>query len=990
MARLTKEDFACCAVDLSIMGVQASLEGWYVSILKEITKQLEMPVEVVRWWQERDQLTPAYRFSLFVTEELVHYVSKKIVLFFDEIDSVLSLDKGIFNTDDFFAVIRGVYNQRGDKPAVERINVVILGVASPNDLMNDPLRTPFNTATAIHLDNFTIEESAPLEKGFLDLKVDPHVLLKEILYWTNGQPVLTQRLCIELANEVDLSDLASTVTSCVHRLFLDASLNQGSTNNLSTIDFRIRQNTTYGLGMLEVYRAILEKRPVKDETTNPIFIYLKLSGLVRAENGLLLINNRIYEHKFDINWVNTTATKIFRPYAASIKDWLENGKSDTKALKGDTLDKYNEWCNNRNDLTPMEKEYQVFCNGIRNAEETIARMNELLITREREMAANAEAQRKAADAKERVSNRIRRLLINISLGLFAVFVVAIFYLLNLNKSILVSRAQQISLQKQKDSSQLVIVTLDSINGQNKQQLVSLRNALSAVQEKRNALDSMRRSYDSQLVNLRDSSMRLIDNGTTVVNSLNGQKSKLDARIAELDQQIYSLNKLYSFKRVYRWLGQFTQDEQDSIYAQYVEITDTNEKKSFLRDYYIVSSLDSVAATDANKAVWIAEKISRRLRGGGWIVDKRIDSLKTSYIFYDHRFHVPDFFRRYETLSPYTSCFFSPANEFYMPGLHGVYAFDLKTGDSTPLIQIPKGDLIFSMDYDAHGSRVLIRNEEGISIYNLAKKDQPPISITVNHKKFNFFLSGVFFYDENNVIIRSSEGLSSEVFYLLNARTKQYKKIDKSYITNIISQATPDLVDPDLTKVIDPARLDYFYSIPLRAFVVQRQRAKGGVQFYLLDPVGDSVRSSLGLNVAFQQYTTGLWRARCRYLAADGSRKVQTYLYDLGGGIDSIPYISRYDVEFPISSADGKLLLVDVIGGTVLYDRNDRSSRYLGNNFSYTYGDFLTTDKFVTIADSTIQVWKTKPGITGDFDKTYVTPFAPFFERDSTLFGWKLN
>ena len=85
-------------------------------------------------------------------------------------DSLRSL-KNNFKVDDFFAVIRSLYNARATDPDCSRINFVLLGAAQPADLIEDKNLTLFNIGKNIELEDFN-----PLEakrtcrwfRGFVD------------------------------------------------------------------------------------------------------------------------------------------------------------------------------------------------------------------------------------------------------------------------------------------------------------------------------------------------------------------------------------------------------------------------------------------------------------------------------------------------------------------------------------------------------------------------------------------------------------------------------------------------------------------------------------------------------------------------------------------------------------------------------------------------------------------------------------------------------
>ena len=119
--------------------------------------------------------------------------NQNIVIFFEEIDSTLSLK---FPVDDFFAFIRGCYLKRPDNVKYENLTICLIGVASPSDLMKDPRRTPFNIGHAITLTGFSLDEAEKALIPGLDQALNNSgEVLREIFEWTSGQPFLTQKIC---------------------------------------------------------------------------------------------------------------------------------------------------------------------------------------------------------------------------------------------------------------------------------------------------------------------------------------------------------------------------------------------------------------------------------------------------------------------------------------------------------------------------------------------------------------------------------------------------------------------------------------------------------------------------------------------------------------------------------------------------------------------------------------------------------------------------
>src|ERR1017187_8406318 len=122
--------------------------------------------------------------------------------------------------DDFLVAIRGWYNARAMKPQFERLSFVLLGVATPAQLISDPTRTPFDIGRGIELGDFSAEEAAQLAKGLDGINEAAGragALLQRVLYWTGGHPYLTQALCRALTEQS-----GSSVDQLVAEKFLSA------------------------------------------------------------------------------------------------------------------------------------------------------------------------------------------------------------------------------------------------------------------------------------------------------------------------------------------------------------------------------------------------------------------------------------------------------------------------------------------------------------------------------------------------------------------------------------------------------------------------------------------------------------------------------------------------------------------------------------------------------------------------------------------------
>jgi AAA-like domain len=345
MHRLREEGFACVGIDLTAIGTTGvTQEQWYFGMINSIVRQLHLQkqFDVYNWWLGQNLLSGVQKLSIFIEEVLLELVSQNIAIFLDEIDSVLSLP---FRSDDFFALIRDFYNRRADNATYNRLTFTLLGAATPTDLIKDPQRTPFNIGHSINLTGFKLWETASLGHGLAERFDSPQALLKAVLNWTGGQPLLTQKLCylLLMIEEKPLVGYESEwVKQVVHKFIINNWEVQDDPPHLRTIRDRILRGDQKTSRLLGLYQQILHNyEEIAYNDTDRID--LLLTGLVERQNDRLQIYNRIYQAVFNQDWLNQSLAKL-RPYASAITEWLESGQmDDSRLLKGQALNDAQIW-----------------------------------------------------------------------------------------------------------------------------------------------------------------------------------------------------------------------------------------------------------------------------------------------------------------------------------------------------------------------------------------------------------------------------------------------------------------------------------------------------------------------------------------------------------------------------------------------------------------------------------------------------------------------
>ncbi|NEO29064.1 MAG: hypothetical protein F6K36_01105 [Symploca sp. SIO3C6] len=403
--RLTDVGFACAAIDLSFDEVQeVTSEQWYVGLIDTLIDSFDLELDLEQWWYSRQLLSPLKRFRKFIEEVLLVEVTEQIIIFIDEIDSVLSLK---FPTDDFFAFIRACYNQRADNPQYNRLTFCLLGVASPSNLIEDKRRTPFNIGQAITLAGFRLQEVEPLLKGLSGRFSNPQAVIEEILDWTGGQPFLTQKLCQLMVLESQREHRRS-VEQVVREQIIESWEANDEPEHLRTIRDRIITRDEQKAGyLLELYQQLIQQGEIDFSNTSEQS-ELQLSGLVVRREGKLSIYNQIYQEVFNLYWIEQQLANL-RPYSEAFRAWLASGCSDeSRLLRGKTLLDAQGWAQGKN-LSYQDKQFLAASDEKQRKKQIAQKEQEAQLERERKDREAAEKRNLVlTEANRQAKRQIRR------------------------------------------------------------------------------------------------------------------------------------------------------------------------------------------------------------------------------------------------------------------------------------------------------------------------------------------------------------------------------------------------------------------------------------------------------------------------------------------------------------------------------------------------------------------------------------------------------
>jgi CHAT domain-containing protein len=405
MSRLSEAGVECASIDLSSVSIQsATQENWYADLIVKLIDSFDLDVDFQQWWEKNQLNSSLLRFGNFLEKKLLGEIRENIVIFIDEIDSVLSLK---FPTDDFFAFIRSCYNQRVDNPAYNRLTFCLLGVASPSNLIEDKQRTPFNIGKAISLKGFQLHEVKPLQRGLEGKFSKPQAVMQKILEWTGGQPFLTQKLCQFMVEESEQEN-PRTVEQVVKSRIIENWESQDEPEHLRTIQARILRDEQRAGYLLELYQQIRLMEDKSEITADDTLEQseLQLSGLVVRQQNKLRVYNPIYQEVFDSYWVENQLTNL-RPYSENFRFWVASGGTDeSRLLRGKALQDAVEWAKDKS-LSYQDRQFLAASQAKEREEEVAALEQEAALERERQDREAAEKRNQVlAEANKKAQRRI--------------------------------------------------------------------------------------------------------------------------------------------------------------------------------------------------------------------------------------------------------------------------------------------------------------------------------------------------------------------------------------------------------------------------------------------------------------------------------------------------------------------------------------------------------------------------------------------------------
>jgi AAA-like domain/GUN4-like len=572
MQRLQREGIACVSIDLTAIGTSGlKSEQWYSGIIDTIagseSLNLGEQFDIDELWEENSRFSDVQIFGKFI-DKLLKLISTQIVIFIDEIDSILSLN---FPVDDFFALIRAFFNQRVDNPEYQRITFVLLGVATPSELIQDKKRTPFNIGKGIELTGFEFAEALPLINGFSGQTSNPGAVLKAILDWTGGQPFLTQKVCEfvrKSATVIHPGEEALFIENLVRDRVIQNWESQDEPEHFRTIRDRIlKRDEQKAAYLLDLYQQVWHSGGI-DIDSSIEQSDLQLAGIVVKKESILKVYNLIYQTIFDNLWIEKSLASL-RPYAENYRQWILSGQKDeSRLLRENALVEAEVWAKHKNlgyqDLEFLaasrkrereeeleETEIQAELERQRKEKEAAERAREI------EAEAKHKAERQLVTARKRIRLGVIVLFITLGISIIVAFI-ASSKATNEQKKADNYQKKATQAKNQSDQAHRELNNsnkqLTGLNKQMKIQLLAVNNAQEKAKKTKESLDKVqkvKKSLEVQKNQLNDDAKKLqgelksksreIHQAEQQINKFKNQQQNIEAQVINKEKELEIAN-----------------------------------------------------------------------------------------------------------------------------------------------------------------------------------------------------------------------------------------------------------------------------------------------------------------------------------------------------------------------------------------------------------------------------------------------------------------
>jgi hypothetical protein len=308
----------------------------FLNIIKR-TVELENKEIAVYIEVEREKVDSLDALSYFITE-LVKKVDKKVVLMIDEVDK--SSNNQLFVS--FLGMLRSKYLLRNEGLDYTFHSVILAGVHDVKTLKlklrpeeEQKYNSPWNIAADFDVDmSFSKEEIKTMLDDYVDNKgveLDKEYFSERLYFYTSGYPFLVSKLC-KIIDEKIMPEHKLVW----HKEYMDLAVKEILRDSNTNFDSLIKniENSEELYNFVKL--IVLEDENISYVKTDNIISIGSIHGIIKEENGVCKLNNKIYEqliyNHMMMKVIRQDKNSIMSQYNYRSKFIKEDGSLDIRKL----------------------------------------------------------------------------------------------------------------------------------------------------------------------------------------------------------------------------------------------------------------------------------------------------------------------------------------------------------------------------------------------------------------------------------------------------------------------------------------------------------------------------------------------------------------------------------------------------------------------------------------------------------------------------------
>ena len=296
---------ACAYIDFNMIGTCTVAEWFYSAaylVLGQVREQLQKDLDLDSFWEAAEAASPAERWNQVLAYIAQRTRSQGLVLLLDEVDALVRLKEV---AAAFFTSLSR-WTAAGEKPGV----AVCLAAGVGTHHLTVQLPEGMDTE---YLTDFTLDECRVFQDGFWGRAEREEEVLKHVYEWTQGHPMLTQALGLRIQERfrdgtvVRSGDEEARVRQIVQEELLADRRGRRGNYALQWAEGCFSGSHPAAqpgelLALFNLYRRVWRGDVVPENRSDRLQMDLWMTGMVRWDNGVLQVRNRIFREAFDADW----------------------------------------------------------------------------------------------------------------------------------------------------------------------------------------------------------------------------------------------------------------------------------------------------------------------------------------------------------------------------------------------------------------------------------------------------------------------------------------------------------------------------------------------------------------------------------------------------------------------------------------------------------------------------------------------------------------